>query len=151
MGECLSYSLKVPYLQCRGVSGPLGFKRPSSLMPQQTLREKEQSHPLLVDQNWRLTINQRYLLLMPIKFAFWNTPTMIARVSFFKWMDWLWNCFRLIGLYLEFVLHWLMKMFACTFILGIVSFIYQTLSWSSKSQNCIVMAIEPKWFSQTRS
>ena len=57
-------------------------------MPQQTLGEKEQSHPLLVDQNWRLTINQRYLLLMPIKCAFWNTPTMIARVSFLnEWTD----------------------------------------------------------------
>uniref|UniRef100_A0A8C5AGA8 Matrix metallopeptidase 15b n=1 Tax=Gadus morhua TaxID=8049 RepID=A0A8C5AGA8_GADMO len=33
-----------------------------------------------------------------------------------------------------------MKMFACTFILGIASFIYQTLSWLSKSQNCIVMS-----------
>ena len=82
MGECLSYSLKVSYLQCRGVSRPLGFKRPTSLMPQQTLREKEQSQPLLLDQNGRLTINQRYLLLMPLKCAVWNTPTMIARVLF---------------------------------------------------------------------
>ena len=78
MDECFSYSLKVPYLQCRGVSGPLGAKRPTSLMPQQPLRVKQQSHPLPADPNWRLIINQHYLLLMPIKCAIWNTPTMIA-------------------------------------------------------------------------